>query len=75
MADHKLHERIKAALPSTITLDAIPENFASAQEQIRNFLDSFPCSMRTLLELDMLIHLLMMRINYLIRIMSGLIKE
>ena len=55
MADHKLHEHIKAALPSTITLDALPENFASAQEQIRNFLDSFPCSMRTLLELDMIV--------------------
>ncbi len=55
MADQKLHKLIKAASPFTIILDAIPENFASAQDQIRKHLESFPCSMRTLLELDMIV--------------------
>lgn len=39
----------------TITLTAIPENFAAAQEQVHLFLDTVSCSMRTLLELDMVV--------------------
>jgi anti-sigma regulatory factor (Ser/Thr protein kinase) len=39
----------------TFILEAVPENFAAAQEQVRAFLEPFSCSMRTLLELDMLV--------------------
>jgi anti-sigma regulatory factor (Ser/Thr protein kinase) len=39
----------------TITLAAVPENFAAAQEQVRSFLGSDSCSMRTLFELDMVV--------------------
>ena len=39
----------------TVTLAAIPENFAAAQEQVREFLASVSCSMRTLFELDMVV--------------------
>lgn len=38
-----------------ITLSAIAANFAVAQDQVREFLESVPCSMRTLLELDMVV--------------------
>ena len=55
MADQKLFNNNKAAFPVTITLDAIPENFAAAQDQIRDHIAPFPCSMRTLLELDMIV--------------------
>ena len=39
----------------TFILEAVPENFAAAQEQVRAFLAPCSCSMRTLLELDMLV--------------------
>lgn len=39
----------------TFILEAVPENFAAAQEQVRAFLAPCSCSMRTLLDLDMLV--------------------
>ena len=39
----------------TFILEAVPENFTIAQEQVREFLQPCACSMRTLLELDMLV--------------------
>ena len=39
----------------TVTLAAIAKNFAAAQDQVHEFLESVPCSMRTLLELDMVV--------------------
>lgn len=55
MADRKLPGKYKAESPVTITLDAIPAKFSAAQEQVRKYLGSFPCSMKALLELDMII--------------------
>ena len=55
MADQKLLNSDKAAFPVTVTVDAIPENFASVQDRIRNLLASLSCSMKTLLELDMIV--------------------
>ena len=55
MADHKLPRINKAAFPVTLSSEAVPENFAVIQEQVRDLLGPFPCSMRTLLELDMII--------------------
>lgn len=55
MADRKLTGKKRAASPVTITLDAIPAKFSAAQEQIRKYLGAFPCSMKTLLELDMIV--------------------
>lgn len=39
----------------TVTLEAVAKNFAAAQDQVHEFLESVPCSMRTLLELDMVV--------------------
>ena len=39
----------------TVTLAAVPANFAAAQQQVRDFLESVSCSMRTLFELDMVV--------------------
>lgn len=48
-----------------ITLSAIAENFAVAQDQVHEFLESVPCSMRTLLELDMVVEEIFINIaNY-----------
>lgn len=55
MVDRKLTGNNRAAFPVTITLDAIPAKFSAAQEQIRKYLSTFPCSMKTLLELDMIV--------------------
>ena len=55
MADQKLRKNNKVASPITIALDAIPENFAAVQDWIRDHLASVSCSMRTLLELDMIV--------------------
>lgn len=55
MADRKLTGKKRAASPVTITLDAIPAKFSAAQEQIRKYIGAFPCSMKTLLELDMIV--------------------
>ena len=55
MADQKLRKHNKVASPITIALDAVPENFAAVQDWIRDRLASVPCSMRTLLELDMIV--------------------
>ena len=49
----------------TFTLEAAPENFAAAQKQVRAFLEPCSCSMRTLLELDMLVEEIFINIaNY-----------
>ena len=65
MADHKLLNNNTAASPVTITMAARPENFAEAQDRIRDYLAPFPCSMRTLLELDMLVEEIFINIaNY-----------
>ena len=55
MGDLKPINTTTAEGVSTITLAAVPENFAAAQEQVRSFLDSASCSMRTLFELDMVV--------------------
>ena len=55
MADQKLRKNNKVASPITIALDAVPENFAAVQDWIRDHLASVSCSMRTLLELDMIV--------------------
>ena len=55
MGDLKPINTNKAVSTQTITLTAVPENFAAAQEQVRSFLDSASCSMRTLFELDMVV--------------------
>ena len=49
----------------TFILEAVPENFAAAQKQVRAFLEPCSCSMRTLLELDMLVEEIFINIaNY-----------
>lgn len=55
MGDLKPINNNSAVSTHTITLPAVPENFAAAQEQVRSFLDSASCSMRTLFELDMVV--------------------
>jgi anti-sigma regulatory factor (Ser/Thr protein kinase) len=55
MGDLKPTNTNKAVSTQTITLTAVPENFAAAQEHVRSFLDSASCSMRTLFELDMVV--------------------
>ena len=55
MADQKLRKQNTVAFPITMTLDAVPENFAAVQDWIREHLASIPCSVRTLLELDMIV--------------------
>ena len=55
MGDFKPISTSSAEGIHTITLAAVPGNFAAAQEQVRSFLDSVPCSMRTLFELDMVV--------------------
>lgn len=55
MGDLKPINTNKAVSTQTITLTAVPENFAAAQEHVRSFLDSASCSMRTLFELDMVV--------------------
>ena len=55
MGDLKPINTNKAVSTQTITLTAVPENFAAAQERVRSFLDSASCSMRTLFELDMVV--------------------
>ena len=55
MGDLKPINTTTAEGVSTITLAAVPENFAAAQEQVRSFLDSASCSIRTLFELDMVV--------------------
>ena len=55
MGDLKPINTSSAEGTHTITLAAVPGNFAAAQEQVRSFLDSVPCSMRTLFELDMVV--------------------
>ncbi|HAB93870.1 MAG TPA: ATP-binding protein [Lachnospiraceae bacterium] len=55
MVDHKMHEDQLAKNSSSFTLKALPENFAVAQEKVRDFLSPYGCKMRTLLELDMIV--------------------
>ena len=55
MGDLKPINTNKAVSTQTITLTAVPENFAAAQEHVRSFLGSASCSMRTLFELDMVV--------------------
>ena len=55
MGDLKPINTNKAVSTQTITLTAVPENFAAAQVHVRSFLDSASCSMRTLFELDMVV--------------------
>ena len=55
MGDLKPTNTNIAVSTQTITLTAVPENFAAAQEHVRSFLDSASCSMRTLFELDMVV--------------------
>ena len=40
---------------TTFTMDAVPHNFRIAQKKVREFLAPAHCSMRTLLELDILV--------------------
>ena len=55
MGDPKSINTNKPENSCTFTLEAVPEKFALAQEKVRAFLEPFPCSMRTLLELDMVV--------------------
>ena len=75
MADHKLPRINKAAFPVTLSSEAVPENFAVIQEQVRDLLGPFPCSMRTLLELDMIIEEVFINIaNYAYEDHKGSVK-
>ena len=55
MSDLKPSNTNTAEGTHTVTMAAVPGNFAAAQEQVRSYLDSVPCSMRTLFELDMVV--------------------
>ncbi len=55
MVDHRQQPDPAAIQSSSFTLKALPANFSAAQDKVRAFLEPYPCSMRTLLELDMLI--------------------
>ena len=55
MSDLKPSNTNTAEGTHTVTMAAVPENFAAAQEQVRSYLDSVSCSMRTLFELDMVV--------------------
>ena len=75
MADNKLPKLNKAALPVTISSDAVPENFAAVQDKVRDLLASFPCSMRTLLELDMIVEEIFINIaNYAYENHNGVVR-
>ena len=75
MADFKLPRFNKAALPITISSDAVPENFAAVQEKVRELLEPFSCSMRTLLELDMIVEEVFINIaNYAYKDHKGLVR-
>ena len=75
MADFKLPRLNKAALPITISSDAVPENFAAVQEKVRELLEPFSCSMRTLLELDMIVEEVFINIaNYAYEDHKGLVR-
>lgn len=50
---------------TTFTLDAVPKNFQVVQDRVRDFLSTTSCSMRTLLELDMVVEEIFINIaNY-----------
>ena len=55
MVDHRQQPDPAAIQSSSFTLKALPTNFSVAQDKVREFLEPCTCSMRTLLELDMLI--------------------
>ena len=55
MGDHNPISTNTPGRSFTFTLDAIPEKFAEAQEQVHAFLEPVHCSMRTLLGLDMVV--------------------
>ena len=55
MGDHKPISTNTPGRSYSFTLDAIPEKFAEAQEQVHVFLEPVHCSMRTLLGLDMVV--------------------
>lgn len=55
MFNQMMNSTSRNGLHHTLILDAVPENFSAAQEQVKKFLAPASCSMRTLLELDMLV--------------------
>ena len=55
MGDHKPIRTNTPGRSCTFTLEAIPEKFAEAQEQVQAFLEPVHCNMRTLLGLDMVV--------------------
>ena len=55
MDDRRIDKDHTSEVRTTFTLKAVPENFQPVQDRVRDFLSTVPCSMRTLLELDMLV--------------------
>ena len=55
MTDHRLYEGQLAKNSISFTLKALPDNYAAAQDRVRDFLSPLGCKMRTLMELDMIV--------------------
>ncbi len=53
--DDRRFDKVHSGDNQSFTLDAVPSNFMIVQERVRDFLAPASCSMRTLLELDMLV--------------------